>query len=472
MFHPVVRSTPRFPVGFQSPGEDSITTQLHPLSRPAEPAEDPAPSGVRATRRAWAAVGVGWAVTRTLVMLMVLGLLQLGTSDVTSDVKVIYQGWAQVLQTGTFPLDDVTWQYPPLTALVMLVPHWLPWTYFTGFLVMVAAADALVLCLLLRASRHGRSRAGAWLWALVVPLLGPTVYCRFDLVVTAVAVVGLLAAATRPRLGGVLAGMGAMLKVWPVLMVLGTPRGRRTRETWTAMVVSALAIGFYYAVTNVGAYSFMSFQENRGVEIESLGAIPFYLAHLFGWRGHAEMHYGSTEFLGTGVELVGKLMVGLSLAAFGWLLLWRFRARRWTAATPCDAALAALLLFTVTSRVISPQYLVWLIGVAAVCLVSPHTTQRPTAWLIAAASLFTFLEFPVFFGDLATFRPLGVSVLVVRNLLLAAAALVSCRRLWCATVRPEPEFLPDAVPATVPDAAPATVPDSPAVTDPETEPTC
>jgi hypothetical protein len=142
-------------------------------------------------------------------------------------------------------------------------------------------------------------------------------------------------------------------------------------------------------------------------------------------------------------------MVALSLAAFAWLLLWRFRARRWTAATPCDAALAALLLFTVTSRVISPQYLVWLIGVAAVCLVSPQTTQRPTAWLIAAASLFTFLEFPVFFGDLAAFKPLGVSVLVVRNLLLAAAALVSCRRLWCATARPEPEPELDAVLDTV-----------------------
>jgi hypothetical protein len=28
--------------------------------------------------------------------------------DVSSDVKVIYQGWAEVLRTGTFPLDDVT----------------------------------------------------------------------------------------------------------------------------------------------------------------------------------------------------------------------------------------------------------------------------------------------------------------------------------------------------------------------------
>ena len=354
--------------------------------------------------------------------------------DVSSDVKVIYQGWAQLLSTGTFPLDDLTWQYPPLAALVMLVPRWLPWSYFTGFLVLVAVSDALVLGLLLRASRRGGPLAGAWLWAGAVPLLGPTAYCRFDLVVTAVAVAGLLATAARPRLGGALAGLGALLKVWPVLTLLGTPRGPRTRDAWTAAAVSALAVCFCYAVTMVGAFSFLGFQENRGVEVESLGALPFYTAHLFGWGGHAEMHYGSTEFLGTGVPTVGRLMVLCTVAGFGWLLLWRVRARRWTAATPFDAALAALLLFTVTSRVISPQYLVWLIGAAAVCLGSARTTQRPTAWLITAATLCTYLEFPLLFGQLAEFRPLGVTVLCVRNLLLATATAVSCRRLWRETV--------------------------------------
>ena len=39
---------------------------------------------------------------------MVLGLLPLGSLALTTDVKVIYQGWAQMLATGTFPLDDMT----------------------------------------------------------------------------------------------------------------------------------------------------------------------------------------------------------------------------------------------------------------------------------------------------------------------------------------------------------------------------
>ena len=385
--------------------------------------------------RLWAPLLV-WALSRGLVLLAVLDVLPGGGLALTTDVKVIYQGWSQVLQTGTFPLDDMTWQYPPLAALVLLLPSWLPWSYFTGFLAMVVACDGLAAGLLARAWRRGGSRAGLWLWVLALPLLGPTVYCRFDLVVTVVAVAGLLAAARRPVLAGVLAGVGAMLKVWPVLTVLGTPRGRRTRDALAAVTVSALALGFVFAVTTNGAFSFLGFQENRGVEVESLGALPFEAARLLGWGGTAAMNYGSVELLGTGVALVGKLMVALSVGAFGWLLLWRARARRWTAATPSDAALTALLLFVVTSRVISPQYLVWLIGLAAVCLTSARTTQRPVAWLLLAASAFTFLEFPLLFADVMNFRPLGSAALVVRNLLLLAAALLSCRRLWRETVRP------------------------------------
>jgi hypothetical protein len=132
-------------------------------------------------------------------------------------------------------------------------------------------------------------------------------------------------------------------------------------------------------------------------------------------------------------------MVALSVGAFGWLLLWRARARRWTEATPLDAALTALLLFVVTSRVISPQYLVWLLGLAAVCLTSRRTTQRPVAWLLLAACPFTFLEFPLLFADVMSFRPLGSVALVIRDLLLLAAALLSCRRLWRgAAARPGP----------------------------------
>lgn len=419
---------------------------------------------LRTARSGWA-YALLWAATRALVVMMALGPLRISGLDVTSDVSVIYQGWYEVLRTGTFPLDDVTWQYPPAAGLVMLLPGALGAvlrvSYLHAFLVVVAAADATAARLLWRAGAPrgargareaaaragaGPSRAGAWYWLASVPLLGPTVYARYDLVVTVVAVAGLLAMATRPRLGGALAGLGTMIKVWPVLTVIGLPRGRRVRDGLAVCALTVGAIALFFAATTHGAYAFLGFQKDRGVEVESLGGTVFQLARgFFGWSGTVSMNYGSLEFLGPGVSVVAKASVALTALAFCWLLLWRWRANRWSAATPLDAALVALMLFTVTSRVISPQYLVWLLGLAAVCVSVRGTRMRPVAWLLLPACVLTTLEFPVLFGDVVYGHPLGATLVVLRNLLLVAATVLAARRLWHSTVAvptPPPALVP------------------------------
>ncbi|MDH6575105.1 glycosyltransferase 87 family protein [Kitasatospora sp. MAP5-34] len=385
-------------------------------------------------------LGAGWIVSRVLIVLMVLGIIRISGADVTADVSVIYHGWYEVLQTGTFPLDDVTWQYPPGAALVIMLPGLLPWSYQVSFYVLCGVFDALAMGLLMRAgTRKGRSFTGAWVWVAGVPLLGPTIYCRYDIIVTALAVAGLLAVLRRPALGGVLLGLGGLVKIWPVLALTGTPRGRRTKRSWTSALATLGSLGFLLAAGMNGAFEFLKFQANRGIEVESLSALPLHFARLAGgWNGKVSMNYGSLEMLGPWVSVISKVSVAATALGFGWLLLWRLRAQRWQPSTTYDAALAALLVFTITSRVISPQYLVWLVGIAAVCLTVRGTSQKPVAVLILIATAVTTLEFPVLFGQVHNSQPLGVAVLTVRNLLLLAATLLSCRRLWRSTRAPEP----------------------------------
>ncbi|GGR01897.1 glycosyltransferase family 87 protein [Streptomyces netropsis] len=381
---------------------------------------------------------VVWAVTRAVLLLCVFRVWVLPGSDVGIDIEVIYQGWYGVLRTGTFPLDDVTWQYPPAAALAVLSPGLLPFLdYAPAFFLMCFLADVLVFAMLLFTVRGGRrSRAGVWVWVVGVPLLGPIVYARYDVMVTAVSVAALLAAA-RPagaRLSGALAGFGALLKVWPVLLLAGTPRGPRTRSAWGAALLTALVLGLLFAAAMPGALAFLTFQRDRGTEIESLGSLVFHLGRHFGWQGHAQLHYGSVEFLGPYVRTMSRLALGLSVLAFGWLLLWRVRARRFTACTPFDAAFAAVLLFTTTSRVISPQYLIWLIGLAAVCMTMRTTRQGLPVALVLLAAPLTQLEFPIWFSHVVASDKLGVTTLTLRNLLLVVATLLSCARLWRETV--------------------------------------
>lgn len=408
-----------------------------------------------------------WGATRLLLLLFVLKVLVFPGPDVTSDVSVIYRDWYEVLRTGTFPSDDVTWQYPPAAAFAILSPALLPFLeYATAFFVLACAVDAAVLALLWRAGRgSGRSPRGAWVWVVGVPLLGPTVYARYDLMVTAVAVAALLAAGRHARVAGALAAVGALLKVWPALVLVGMG-GRRPG---VAAAVGGAGLAGLFAVTMPGAFAFLTFQRERGVEVESLGALVFHVARHFGWEGGVLLNYGSMEFLGPHVDTVSTVSMGLSAAAFGWLLLWRVRAARspgprsprsrsqppesqpqpsesrssrspssrsrFAAHTAADAAFVAVLLFTVTSRVISPQYLVWLVGLAAVCRCFRASRMRVPVALVLAASLVTVLEFPLLFADVVASTPLGIALLAVRNGLLVAAALVGARALWRDTVR-------------------------------------
>ncbi|MET8716273.1 glycosyltransferase 87 family protein [Streptomyces sp. NPDC004735] len=377
-----------------------------------------------------------WGLSRAVLLLCVFKVFTVPGPDVTSDVSVIYRGWYEVLRAGSFPLDDVTWQYPPAAALAVLSPDLLPFLeYASAFFVLVLLCDALVFGLLLYAGgRPGMREAGTWLWVVGVPLLGPTVYARYDLMVTAVAVAALLAGVRHPRVLGALAAFGMLLKVWPVLLLVGTVRGGETRRAWSSAAVTAAVLALAAAVALPGAFAFLTFQRDRGLEIESLGALVFHVARQFGWEGRVELRYGSMEFAGPHVALVSTLALALSVLAFGWLLVWRLRARTFAVHTPADAAFTAVLLFTVTSRVISPQYLVWPLGLAAVCLVFRGGRMGRPAGLVLVATAVTLLEFPLGFAHVVASDAEGVALMAVRNGLLVAAALDAGRRLWRDTV--------------------------------------
>lgn len=397
-----------------------------------------------------------WGATRLLLLLFVLKVLVFPGPDVTSDVSVIYRGWCEILRTGTFPLDDVTWQYPPAAAFAVLSPGLLPFlTYATAFFVLACAVDLTVLALLRHAGRGaGRSPRGAWVWVVGVPLLGPTVYARYDVMVTAVAVAALLAAGRHPRVAGALAALGALLKVWPALVLLGM----RGRGPWVAAAVSGAGLAALFVVTMPGAFAFLTFQSERGTEVESLGALVFHVARHFGWRGEVLLNYGSVEFLGPYVGAVSTVALVLSALGFGWLLLWRLRAARFAAHTAADAAFVAVLVFTVTSRVISPQYMVWLVGLAAVCRCYRATRMRVPAALVLAATPVTALEFPVLFADVVASTPVGIALLAVRNGLLVAAALIAARALWRDGRRRTPASRSERPTTTRPTDTPAVAP--------------
>ncbi|MET8227933.1 glycosyltransferase family 87 protein [Streptomyces sp. NPDC005301] len=379
-------------------------------------------------------LAVAWAAARALMLWMLAHdeLVPLGRGGVSREVENLYFRWYGVLSHGAYPSGDHLWQYPPGAGPVLLSPALLPGLgYFHAFVALTLLTDAVILAALARAgTRPGRSTAGAWLWTASLPLLLHIPLARYDVQVTAFAVVSLLALSRSPRACGALAAMGALVKVWPALALIGTPRGRTTREAWTSAVVTAVVLLAALTTLFDNPFDFLRQQGGRGVQIESLGGTVLGLARHAGWPGQVRYRYGAMEFTGPHVPLVAAASLALTVAAFGLLLLWRMRARRWTPSTPYDAALSAVLLFTVTSRVISPQYMIWLLGLSAVCLTARHTTQRPVAALVVAATAVSAVAYPGMYGEVVDSTWTGCLLMVVRNGLLVGAAALSFRRLW------------------------------------------
>lgn len=401
---------------------------------------------------------LAWTASRAVLLLCVFAVLPFPGSDAAADLWTVYPRWYEVLVTGRFPVGDVTWQYPPAAAIAVLAPApLLPLVgYAAAFVLILILADACVLFLLLRAGQpwrpgflaapasspggHGAATrtAGAWFWVVGVPMLGPTAYARFDLMVTAVVVAALVLGIGRPRFLGAAAGFGALLKGWPLLLLLGSRPGRCTRLAWVSAAVVVAALTLLFALLMPGALAFLGHQHRRGIEIESVGALVFHVARHLGWPGGVQPNYGSMEFMGPHVELVSAVCMAMTTVCAGWLMYVRLKARVYSVGTLPHVTLTAVLLFILTSRVISPQYLLWLVGVTAVCLALPGPAMWWPAVLILLATAFTTLEFPVWFGHVVDSDWIGVSLLVCRNGLLIAAAVVAGRRLWQETVSPQP----------------------------------
>jgi hypothetical protein len=345
----------------------------------------------------------------------------------------IYQRWyACCLSHGAFPVADPMWQYPPGAALVLWLPGRLAGGYVNNFVLLAVGCDLVITLMLCARARRGGSAAGPWCWVCGVSLLGAVTVTRFDVVPVALSVAAVCLAG-RGGARGVLTGAGAAVKIWPVTLLAGTPPGQWRRDLAAAAAVLAATC----AVFGSAAVSFLAHQAARGLEIESVAATPLMIWRHAGWRGTVAFRFGAWQLSGAHVAVAqdaSRLCLVLAIAAVaGWRLLIASGRAQWRPEFAADAPLAATLLLLVASPVLSPQYLLWVIGLAAACMATGRTTQRPVALAVLAAAGLTQVIFPAGWPALISGSAAVTGVLVARNMILAAAAVLSCGRILSAS---------------------------------------
>ncbi|TVZ05409.1 hypothetical protein EAS64_12710 [Trebonia kvetii] len=392
-------------------------------------AADAVASGLR-DRRVWRkhlpslALWALWLVSRTVLYLI-------GTVPRLAGDVGLYQHWyVCCLSRHAFPSADPMWQYPPGAGFVLWLPGRLPGSYLNDFALLAIGCDLAVTIVLVAASRRSGSRAGAWYWVCGVPVLGPLAIDRLDMIPVMLSVTALCAAGRGGIRGGVLAAATAV-KAWPVMLLAGTAPGQ-WRRILPALAAGLTAIAFLRGPT----MSFLAHQDARGTEIESAVAVPFMIWRLVGWHGSIVYKYGAWQLSGEYSGLardasrVSLLLIAASVTV--WCLLTARGRIQWRPVFAADAPLAVTLLVLVASPVLSPQYMLWAVGLAAVCLAARQTTQRPAALAILTAALLTVVVFPTGWQSLLGGSALVTGILAARDALLAVAAAASCWRLLSA----------------------------------------
>jgi uncharacterized membrane protein len=258
----------------------------------------------------------------------------------------------------------------------------------------------------------------AWFVALAPVLVGSLVLSRFDLW-PALLLAGALAALVheRHRLGWALLGLAVAAKLWPLVVVppalLWSARRGRGRAAFAGLAVVAAAFVPFLVLAPHGLWDSLSGQVSRPLQIESLGAA---FLTTFGSPRVVTTH-GSQNLAGHGAA--GALVAVLQAAVV--VALWLGYARGpQTPVRLLRYAAACVCAFVALDKVLSPQYLLWLIPL--VPLVRGLRGAVAAATLTAACVL-TQVWFPLrYFDYVATFRL--APVVLARDLLLVALLAV------------------------------------------------
>lgn len=383
----------------------------------------------------------GWALTRFLVLVVTLARESIYPSQDNAYEMVLHEIWGPAFTRGEgdVPLRDVPWEYPAGAAVLIAFPSLLRGApYVIGFVGVQVLVDlAMLLLLALWGLRRG-SLAGAWFWIAAVPLLGPVVLGRFDLVPTLFAAGGLVAAsAAAPLTAGVLLATGAVVKLWPALLVpivLALHRGA-VRVVLGGLAIGLLVLALVARYANLDhLLSFLTYQQDRGLEVESVLALPLMAQRLSGRQDiTVGFGFGSFQVDGPGAQTlirigdVGLVAVLVLVAVLTWRLR-RSAADRGHAAV----ALAVVLVagFLIFNKVLSPQYPVWLMGLVALALCWRGSPLRDVVLPLSGALVLTQLVYPLRFQDLLAGEPWPVRLLAARDVLLVLVFLQAAWIAW------------------------------------------
>ena len=380
--------------------------------------------------------------------LAALGLLVLGWAMTLwvapwSDERVndlfVYRIFAEPVLAGGLPYRDVFFEYPPLAAPAIALPGLAGTgeeTFRLAFAawMLVLAGAVVLLCGALAAVTGGDRRRALFAAALAPLACGALLRTHFDLVPVVLVLAALwLVCADRPRAGLALLGIGALVKGFPLVavpVVLAWLLGRDRRREAVQGALMCLAVlvagaGMALAFAPDGALDAVRYHLERPVQLESPAAMALLGLDAIGTGEAVSVSSHRSDGLLHPLDGAVSALVALALVAV-LALLAGLAARHGDRRRLVLASLAAVTAFAALGKVLSPQFVIWVLPLGALAFA---WRLHALALAVLAAAVLTQVEFPAHYLDVVAREPLAIALVALRDLVLLAVLALSIRAL-------------------------------------------
>jgi hypothetical protein len=345
----------------------------------------------------------------------------------------IYQGYVTRIVSGNeVPYRDFVVEYPILSLPFLILPLLATSAfgdYQAAFVVEMFLIDLVAVYLIALWVARERGYATitgplAWYSAFFAAMC-PMILGRFDLAPMTITFAATCWWATgRTVLGGVAAGVGAFVKIYPGLVACpalikdlfgGGPMRSRARGAIALAVTVATSTALWFVVGGRGVARSLGYHAERGLEIGSIfSSIIMVFARITKVEISTFFDHSSINLISPWSASIASLAMPIQAATL-LLVLWRFWRTGMRDLVRYSAA--ALLAFLATGKVGSPQYLILLFPYIAV--LEGRTGQR-ARWIFLACCLLTTAIYPWSWRLLLGFWWCSVLILFLKNLLLLA----------------------------------------------------
>lgn len=373
-------------------------------------------------------------------------------NNISGDIS-LYQRVIKLIFDGNMPYQDFDFEYPPYVILWFVLPgcfksaQWFQFVFGLQILLIDVLVKAVLAWLAVRQSGKRSWMIPVLLFSWATAANYDLYLRRFDLIPAAISVIMLVAFVRKKYLiAGSLAAWGIGSKLYPILFVppllLLAHRQKQSKAFLLGLGLGTMPLLLLSFL--MPWWRFLGFHAERGLQAESLYASLLWFLSSLGlveakwiWvRAWFEVDSPINPFL---MPVAQALFIGAIFYAEVFVCWRAWRVQSWTLSSLARLILIPLTAFIAFNLVLSPQYLIWIVGLAAVAAMEGRLIG-PYCFIMAAALI------PLFYPSNnygVHFNWLESTALLLRNVLLIVGLTSLVREWWpAAHICPSSPSLP------------------------------